>query len=205
VKVLWISPEGKGFPNAEQLVKEGNKVVAYGSTAPDPIPNVPKEALWTFAKAADLVVVDGSFPLERTRRSFKPSQDALFFDELRRKYAIACLGPTPTLDLIVGDPRYLRKWCARLGLVYGPERPLEGATPWEAGAWFIGNDIVPPGPLLLPWKPIFKAVGFRGWFHLTGWVGGDGVHVTGAETTWPADSLPNDKLTEFLWRMNHNG
>lgn len=196
MKILWISPRGDGAVLAERLRESGNQVVVYGEAANLPLVRQPN--LFQFAKASDLVVVDGSFPLVRTRRSWRPHQDALFFDELRRTYDITALGPTPTVDLLCGDRRYLRKWCSKLNIPYDPS--AEG-DPWSSGAWFRNNEIIPPGPYLDAWKPLFKSVGFRGYYELNGVVTPDGPVVQSASSAWPADQIPAGLETEFLERV----
>src|SRR5678815_6021172 len=141
MKVLWVSPRGDGSVLAERLKAAGHQIVVYGEAAG--LPLVDQKDLYTFAKASDLVVVDGPFPVVRTRRSWRPHQDSLFFDELRRTYNFTALGPTPTVDLLVGDRRYLRKWCAKLNIPYDVDAQ---GDPWTSGAWFRENLILPPGP-----------------------------------------------------------
>lgn len=210
MKLLWVSPRGEGIDLASRIRDAGHQVVMYGEGAG--LPLVKQNDLYKFAKLSDLVVVDGSFPVVRTRRSWRPHQDALFFDELRRQYSIPALGPTPTVDLLTGDRRYLRKWCGKLGIAYAPAD--SGLAPrlstddgdpgrgdaWDSGAWFRGNDIVPPGPFLQSWAPLFKSVGFRGFFSLHGYVSPDGPVVTAASASWPTD-LPLGQEVEFLTRM----
>ena len=215
MKLLWISPRGEGLDLATRLRESGNQVVVYGEGAG--LPLVQQKDLYKFAELSDLCVIDGSFPLVRTRRSWRPHQDALFFDELRRAYHVSALGPTPTIDLLTGDRRYLRKWCGKLGIAYeqpglarllessatgegtGPQRA--GMSDFSTGAWFRGADIVPPGPYLASWQPLFKSVGFRGWFELSGYVGPDGPVVTGANANWPSD-IPEGSELDFLIKMS---
>lgn len=196
MKILWISPKGDGSVLAERLRESGHQVVAYGEA--HNLPLVQQPNLFQFAKASDLVVVDGSFPLVRTRRSWRPHQDALFFDELRRAYSIPALGPTPTVDLLVGDRRYLRKWCTKLNIPYDPDASGDS---WASGGWFRGNEIVPPGPYLDAWKPLFKSVGFRGYFELQGVVTPDGPVVQRASSAWPADQIPEGREADFLLKV----
>lgn len=196
MKILWISPRGDGTVLAERLRASGHQVVAYGES--QNLPLVQQPNLFQFAKASDLVVVDGSFPLVRTRRSWRPHQDALFFDELRRAYNVAALGPTPTVDLLCGDRRYLRKWCHKLNIPYDPDAT---GDPWASGAWFKGNDVIPPGPYLEAWKPLFKSVGFRGYFELLGVVTPDGPVVQAASSAWPTDQIPEGREAEFLEKV----
>jgi hypothetical protein len=189
----------------------------YGEGAGLPLVN--QKDLYKFAKLSDLVVVDGSFPVVRTRRSWRPHQDALFFDELRRQYGITTLGPTPTIDLLSGDRRYLRKWCGKLGIAYDTDRDTgvasglpevggiaEGAgrgsrETWFTGGWFRDKDIIPPGPYLQSWAPLFKSVGFRGYFQLDGYISESGPVVTSATASWPVADIPADHEVEFLTRM----
>lgn len=213
MKILWISPRGNGLDLASRLRVAGNQIVVYGEGAG--LPLVKQKDLYKFAELSDLTVIDGSFPLVRTRRSWRPNQDALFFDELRRQYNTICLGPTPTVDLLVGDRRYLRKWCGKLGIAYEPRmdrldqqsEPNSDATvrdqlsDFSTGAWFRDKDIIPPGPLLASWQPLFKSVGFRGWFSLTGYVGKDGPVVQSASADWPVGDLPDGQELDFLKRM----
>lgn len=215
MKLLWISPRGEGLDLATRLRESGNQVVVYGEGAG--LPLVQQKDLYKFAEISDLCVIDGSFPLVRTRRSWRPHQDALFFDELRRAYNVTALGPTPTIDLLVADRRYLRKWCGKLGIAYehaglagtdevNPEggdgqRPLRpSVSDFATGAWFRGSDIIPQGPLLASWQPLFKSVGFRGWFELTGYIGESGPVITGASSAWPSD-LPDGQELDFLKKM----
>ena len=212
MKLLWISPRGEGLDLATRLRESGNQVVVYGEGAG--LPLVQQKDLYKFAEISDLVVIDGSFPLVRTRRSWRPHQDALFFDELRRAYNVRALGPTPTIDLLTGDRRYLRKWCGKLGISYEqpglaglPESSEHGVRPerssmsdFSTGAWFRGTDIIPPGPYLASWQPLFKSVGFRGWFELSGYVGLDGPVVTEANANWPSD-IPEGSELDFLLKM----
>lgn len=196
MKVLWVSPTGSGLSVAQKVRDAGHQVVAYG--AGDVLPTVDQPFLFTFAKAADLVVVDGPFKLEQNKRSWKPAKDALFFDEVRRNHDIVALGPTPTVDLLVGDRRYFRKWCDRLALPYAPD--TDGS--WTSGAWFRANEIVPPGPYLEPWKPLFKAIGFRGWFELQGEMRASGPVVSKCSATWADDTIPAGKEADFLLEMS---
>ena len=212
MKLLWISPRGNGLDLATRLREAGNQVVVYGEGAG--LPLVKQKDLYKFAELSDLTVIDGSFPLVRTRRSWRPHQDALFFDELRRQYHTVCLGPTPTIDLLVGDRRYLRKWCAKLGISYEPQRvagldrtavsgPADASTVshFSTGAWFRDKDIVPPGPYLASWQPLFKSVGFRGWFQLTGYVSEAGPVIQSATADWPVEDLPTGSELDFLIKM----
>lgn len=203
MKVTWISPQGAGLEIAKRVRDAGHQVVVYGLEGE--LPRVEKQDLFTFASAADLVVVDGTFPVERTRRnggrvgrSWRPDRDALFVDELRRKHDVQALGPTPTVDLLVGDRRYLRKWCERLSIPYAPD--AEGAA-WSSGAWFKDNEIVPPGVYLESWKPLFKSIGFRGWFELEGVMTKDGPAVQRCNAHWPTYQIPLGREAEFLLSM----
>lgn len=200
MRILWVSPRGDGAVLAGRIRTAGHQLVVYGEGAGLPLIQQPQ--LWTFAKASDLVVVDGSFPVIRTRRSWRPHQDALFFDELRRAYDITALGPTPTIDLLCGDRRYLRKWCAKLGISYAPGADeTSSSEPWSSGAWFRANDVIPNGPYLEPWKPLFKSVGFRGYFELNGYVSSEGPVVTSVSSNWPLDSIPEGREADFLLSM----
>lgn len=196
MRILWVSPTGSGLSVAQKVRDAGHQVVAYGQT--ENIPTVGQDYLFTFAKAADLVVVDGPFKLEQNRRSWKPAKDALFFDEVRRHHDIVALGPTPTVDLLVGDRRYFRKWCHRLAIPYAPH--TDGS--WTSSAWFRGNDVVPPGPYLDAWKPLFKAIGFRGWFELQGEVGKNGPVVSACSAQWAPQAIPEGREAEFLKEMS---
>lgn len=198
MKILWCSPTGAGLDVARRTMNAGHTLAVYGESAD--LPAITAQATYAFAKAADLVVVDSPFPLERTRRSWKPTAASTFVEELRRKHAVVALGPTPTVDLLVGDRRYLRKWCERLGIpvqhigdVLGPE--------WSSGGWFRENDVIPPGPYLESWKPLFKSIGFRGWFQLDGRMTPDGPVVQSASATWSADAVPEGREAEFLVGM----
>lgn len=196
MKVLWVSPTGSGLSVAQRVRDAGHQVVSYGGETD--LPKIEQAYVYTFAKAADLVVVDGAFPVEKTKRSFKPSKDSLFFDEVRRNHDIIALGPTPTVDLLVGDRRYFRKWCERLGIAYSPSTD----NSWSSGAWFRANEIVPPGPYLDAWKPIFKAVGFRGWFALHGEVTASGPVVSGCSASWEPSTIPEGREADFLLEMS---
>ena len=112
-------------------------------------------------------------------------------------YNVIALGPTPTVDLLCADRRYLRKWCGKLNIPYDPSGDEAN---WSSGALFRSNEIIPPGPYLDQWKSLFKAVGFRGWFELQGYVTSDGPVVTGASATWPTD-IPTGKEVDFLLKM----
>ena len=197
MKILWISPQGEGVLLAERLRDSGHTVIIYGEAVGFPL--VKQANLYQFAKASDLLVVDGNFPLVRTRRSWRPHQDALFLDELRRAYHIKALGTTPTIDLLIGDPRYLRKWCERLTIPYTKDE-IVGES-WTSGGWFRANDIIPNGPYLAAWKPLFKSVGFRGWFEMSGVMSQDGPIVTGASGGWPSETIPEGQEADFLNRM----
>lgn len=192
MKIVWVSPRGDNLSVAGILQSQGHQVVTYGITGELPV--VPKAGLAQAAVVADLVVVDGPHLLERTRRSWKPSQDALFFDEMRRKHGVTALGPTPTIDLLVGDRRYLRKTCTRFGVPFDLTALGE---PWMSGAWFKAHEIIPPGPYLDPFAPLFKAVGFRGWFQLQGVMTTDGPMVQSADASWAADTVPTG--LEYSW------
>lgn len=199
MKLLWVSPRGQGIDLASKIREAGHQVVVYGEGAG--LPLVKQQDLYKFAKLSDLVVVDGSFPVVRTRRSWRPHQDALFFDELRRAYGVQALGPTPTVDLLVGDRRYLRKWCSKLGISFD-QVPGGSGEPWSTGAWFRDKDIIPPGPLLASFAPLFKSVGFRGYFELAGRIDGDGPVVEHASSSWLNNGLPAGDELEFLIRMS---
>lgn len=195
MKILWVSPQGAGLDLAHRL-QEKHQVVVYGEGAK--LPLVKQQDLYTFAKASDLVVVDGPFPVVRTRRSWRPHQDALFFDELRRQYDVTALGPTPTVDLMVGDRRYFRKWCERLHVPYNAT--AEGPR-WSSGGWFKGNEVIPTGPYLDVWKPVFKSVGFRGYFELHGVMLPEGPVVSSCTASWHAQDVPAGREVEFLQEM----
>jgi hypothetical protein len=181
---------------AQGLVTSGHTVVGWGSPI-EGVQGIDRQGLAPFAQAADLVVVDGTFPLVSTRRSWRPSNESLFFDELRRHYHVLALGPTPTIDLLAGDARYLRKILGRFGI---PTGPAEG-EPWTSGAWYHGNRVTPDGPYLASLVPLFKSVGFRGWFELFGVVGPDGPVVTGCSAQWPADAIPTGREAAWLKTM----
>lgn len=207
MKVVWVSPSGAGLDLARGCRTAGHQIVAYlpsparteaPTEASTDLPEVPKSGLAQACRVADLVVVDGPHPAEKTATSWRPSVDSLFFDELRRHHRVTALGPTPTIDLLVSDPRYLRKMCRRLDVPYATAADGE---PWGVGAWFKAKEVVPPGPLLAPWVPLFKSVGFRGWFALIGVVTSDGPVVTGASADWPIEAVPNDRTAEFLQHL----
>ena len=162
------------------------------------VPEVPQPGLAQACRVADLVVVDGPHPAEKTPSSYRPSKDSLFFDELRRHHKVTALGPTPTIDLLVADRRYLRKMCRRFDVPFNTG--AEG-DPWLSGAWFQLNNVIPPGPYLAPWVPLFKSIGFKGWFALTGYLTPDGPVVTGASADWPADTVPTERTAEFLQKL----
>jgi len=122
----------------------------------------------------------------------------LFFDELRRHHRVTALGPTPTIDLLVADARYLRKMCRRFDVPY--DAAAEG-DPWSSGGWYRSREVVPPGPLLEPWTPLFRSIGFRGFFRLAGVMTPTGPVVTGASADWPADAVPLDRTAEFLQHL----
>lgn len=189
MKIVWISPNADGAVTAQALQAQGHTLVSWPSDVGVPV--IMRQGLANFAKAADLLVVDGPFPLERTQRSWKPSVASLFIDELRRKHGIKALGPTPTVDLLCGDERYFRKWCGRLKIPY--TRTPDGEV-WTGGAWYAGNDVIPPGPYLDPWKVVFKSVGFRGYFGLVG----VGETVTACDARWNASGIPEGRESAFL-------
>jgi hypothetical protein len=195
VKITWVSPAGAGLDLALACRTAGHQIVVYGATSA--LPAVPKEGLAQACRVADLVVVDGPHPAERTPSSWRPSQDSLFFDELRRHHRVTALGPTPTIDLLVADARYLRKMCRRFGVPYGA---AEG-EPWSSGGWYRSKEIVPPGAFLEPWAPLFRSIGFRGWFQVDGVLTEDGPVVTGASADWPAETIPVDRTAEFLQHL----
>lgn len=197
MKIVWVSPEGDGLEFARAIATAGHDLVVYGASGD--LPAVVKGALAPFCQAADLVVVDAPFALAPTRRSWKPSAESLFVDELRRHYHVTALGPTPTVDLLVGDARYLRKMCGRFEIPYA--RTADG-DPWTSGAWFLGVSVVPDGPYLRPFAPLFKSVGFKGWFELTGVLHPlDGPIVTGACATWDQSLVPAFREAEWLHGM----
>jgi hypothetical protein len=203
LNVLWISPEGAGLSTAEKIRTAGNQLMVYpgmGTNVPE-LGTVARVDLWTWASTADLLVVDGPFPLTRTRSgSLRPSDESLFIDELRRHYSKIAIGPTPTVDLLVGDLRYFYKWCGdRLDIPWTniPET-VPDAQPWSSGTWFRRGEIVADGPYLKPWSQLFERVGFRGWFELDGVVGPSGIVVTGCSATWAEDTIPEGKEAEFL-------
>lgn len=195
MKIVWVSPEGEHLPIAHRIKDQGHAVVAYGVAGDLPV--VPKTMLAQTAKVADLVVVDGPHPLRKTRRSWAPSVDSLFFDEMRRHYDVVALGPTPTVDLLVGDPRYLRKMCTRFDIPFDVQAVGDS---WSSGAWFRGKEVIPPGPYLDPFQPLFSAVGFRGWFCLHGVLTSDGPIVQAADASWAADTVPEGQ--EVAWLSN---
>lgn len=195
--ILYISPTGgPKLDLVTRLRTGGHRVATYGAT-PDAISKV---QLFTFIKHATLAVVDGPFPVEPTSHgSWRPSVDSLFIEETRRHHAALAAGSTPTVDLLVGDRRYFRKWCRRLGLPYTAEAAVD-SVPWESGAWYRERDIVPDGPYLRVWQPLFKSVRFRGWFELRGYISPheSAPVVTGCAATIPVDSIPEGREAEFL-------
>lgn len=193
MKILWVSPEGAGKVTAESLKSQGHGIVAWGSGAGTlDVPLIQQSALTAFATVADLVVVDGPFPLVRTNRSWRPCTQSLFFDELRRKHAIRALGPTPTVDLLCADVRYFKKWLKRLAIPYVDHKPAD--TAWISSGWFHGSAVTPTGPYLEPWKPLFKSVGFRGHFA----VAGIGESLTACDARWNSVLVPEGREAEFL-------
>lgn len=197
MNIVWVSPEGDGKEIVDRVITAGHSVVAYGMHGLA-APYVVQGALAPFCRSADLVVVDGPFPLTPTRRSWKPANESLFVDELRRHYNVRAIGPTPTIDLLIGDRRYLRKMCGRFDVPY--RQSAEG-EPWSSGGWFLGNSVVPEGPYLRAWVPLFKSVGFRGWFELTGTVTPDGPIVTGARADWDTSIIPDGREAEWFAEM----
>lgn len=182
-------------PLAQRLRDGGHRVAVYG-----PGGDLDKPRLFTFVKHADLSVVDAPFPLEPTSHgSWRPSADSIFVEEVRRHHKALAVGPTPTIDLLVGDARYLRKWCGRLGIPYS-KTPAPEADPWSSGAWFRERDLIPPGPYLSMWQPLFKSVRFRGWFELLGHIGSGEPVVTACSATWP-DTIPEKREADFLLEL----
>lgn len=196
MRIVWVSPTGAQGHIASLLRQQGHAIVSYG-TVIEGVPAIAKPLLAQTTRSADLVVVDSPFPVAKTRRSFKPSQDSLFFDEMRRKHKVVALGPTPTVDLLVGDARYLRKMCTRFGVPY--DKQAEGPE-WSSGAWFVPEP-VPVGPYLGSFVPLFKCVGFRGWFCLHGVITEDGPVVQSADAVWASDTIPEGKEAEWLKAM----
>ena len=193
MNIAWISPSGAGREIVQKLLQTEHTVIAYGEDVG--VPSIEKKVLAPVCRNADLVVVDGTFPLKDTKRSFRPADVSLFLDELRRKHRVVALGPTPTIDLLVQDARYFTKWCRRLGIPHA--RKIHEGEAWTSGAWFVGNEVIPPGPFLEPWKPIFKSVGFRGWFELYGM----GETVLTCSADWTDAPVPPDQVAEFLVAM----
>lgn len=201
MRIVWVSPACAGIDLLQNVRNAGHAVVAYGSDRlplDHGIPRVQQAGLAQACRVADLVVVDGPHPAERTVSSWRPSPDALFFDELRRHHRVTALGPTPTVDLLVADARYLRKMCRRFGVPY--DSAAEG-EPWSSGAWFKSKEIIPPSPYVVAFAPLFKSVGFRGYFELTGVLTSEGPVVTGASAEWPAEAIPTERTAEFLQRL----
>ena len=188
VKIAWVSPEGAGKDTALRLREQGHTLISWPADVG--VPLAPRDKLASFCRAADLVVVDGPFPCDRTIRSWKPSVASLFVDELRRKYRVKALGPTPTIDLLCGDQRYFKKWCRRLSITW----TNTALDPWESGGWFDGKTFTPTGPYLESWKPLFKSVGFRGWWQLTG----VGEALVGCDARWNPAAIPDGREAEFL-------
>lgn len=201
MKILWVSPSGTGIETAVRLVATGHTVVSWGphGAAYAGTSGIDRMGLAPFAQVADLVVIDDIFPLVATRRSWRPSTESLFFDEMRRHHDVVALGPTPTVDLLVGDARYLRKIMGRFGIPSGKEDLT--AEPWSSGAWFHGSKVTPEGPYLASLVPLFKSVGFRGWFELIGHITEDGPVVTSCNARWPADTLPEGREAAWLEEM----
>jgi len=182
MRVLWISPTGTGLAAVQPLLDRGDTVVGYGPTVNERLPEVKQAQLYPFAAKADLLVVDSPFPLVKTPSSWRPSQESLFIEELRRHHQIRTLGATPTVDLLHGDARYLRKWCKRLALVYDP---APGEPAWEQSAWW--SDMV-DDISLAPWKALFQTIQFRGYFTLRGVVDDLGRRVASCDATLPNGS-----------------
>jgi hypothetical protein len=199
VDILFVSPSGTGLSLADRLRSSNHRVAIYGKS-PE---SVPKHELYPFMIHAGLSIVDGPFATEPTSHgSWRPSAEALFIEELRRARSAVALGSTPTVDLLTGDRRYFRKWCGRLSLPYAPSTP-EGADPWFSGAWFRGRDVVPDGPYLRPWLPLFKSVRFRGWFALHGYIGETDPQpiLTACSAEWPVETIPEGREMDFLTEM----
>lgn len=154
MKVLWVSPTGAGVEASRSLTAAGHTLVGYGPVG-DLMPTIEKAALYPFAAQADLLVVDGPFPLVKTPSSWRPSQESLFIEELRRHHGVQAIGPTPTIDLLVGDERYRRKWCRRLSLPYDNTAP-----PGELVAGFEDD------AAFAAWHDLFAKVQFHGYFQL---------------------------------------
>lgn len=195
--VLLFTQADAGLPLAQRLRDGGHRVAVYG-----PGGDLDKPRLYTFVRHADLSVVDAPFPLEPTSHgSWRPSADAIFVEEVRRHHKALAVGPTPTIDLLVGDARYLRKWCGRLGITYSRTPAPPEADPWSSGAWFRERDVIPAGPYLSMWQPLFKSVRFRGWFELLGYIGATGPIVTACSAVWPPESIPEGREGDFLMEL----
>lgn len=112
----------------------GDKIIYW---TPDPhndagrgwIPRASNAEWPTYAKAADLIIVDGNFPSRRTRRSWGPSRWVDELAAIRRDAPDKYIGPVPTSELVENDQRYQRKVLVRFGMVCAQGALPEGAVP----------------------------------------------------------------------------
>ena len=118
MKIVWVSPFGWGWSVVDKLREAGHKVVYVSPSRNGDgfLPRLaPEEAWQSYAKKADVTLVDATPASRRTRRSYDPSDLSFELSRLRH-FGSPIIGPTPTAELIQNDPRYFRKTLRRFGL-----------------------------------------------------------------------------------------
>lgn len=176
MRIFWASPFGSGWAIAETLRQAGNRVVYFNpSQNKNGLGFLPEATLsnWrTYAKKADLIVVDDNFTSRQTRRSFAPSDFVQDFAALRA-HGMSYFGPTPTSELLEWDQRYLRKIIQRAGLqmssagdhgVVTPSVTLTVSRDPDGRLWLVdrrdGSDLVLPltagDPLCQKLEPLYR-------------------------------------------------
>ena len=119
MRILWISPFGRGWSLAHKLRESGNKVVLYDMAKTQNglgyLPTITEAEWLSYAKRSDLIVVDDTPESRRTRRSYAPSALVLNLRTLHHE-GKRVIGPVPTTELFHNDLRYQRKLMKRHGL-----------------------------------------------------------------------------------------